>query len=148
MNISYRSAALDDEEFLYALHRAAMREYIVETWGAWDEAWQRAYFHRHFHPGTLQIIQLEGRDVGTVSFEERGEEFFLERLEIFPVFQGRGVGSAVVRALLEQARGKGKPVALKVLKANRRARSLYQRLGFGVTGESETHYIMAFEVRE
>jgi len=50
-----------------------------------------------------------------------------------------------MKALLAEADQRGKPVALRVLKVNIRARDLYQRLGFGVTGETDTHYIMAYE---
>jgi len=145
VNLSYRRAVAEDEAFLFALHAAAMREYIEETWGAWDEEWQRAYFRRRFHPQALKILQVDGRDVGVIFIEERAEELFLARIEILPEYQRRGIGSAALRELIEQAREKGKPLALKVLKVNRRARSLYQRLGFGVTGETKTHYVMAWE---
>lgn len=144
MNLAFRPALEEDEAFLYDLHRAALREAVEETWGAWDEEWQRAAFHQGFRPAALQVVQLDGRDVGVMLVEERAEELFLGLLEVLPAFQRRGIGSAVVRGLAAQARREGKLVALKVLKANRRALALYQRLGFGVTGETQTHYVMAW----
>ena len=144
MAITYRPAVPEDFDFLYALHRAAMRASVEESFGAWDDAWQRDYFRRHFSIEDRQVIQLDGQDVGVVVVQPRAEELFLVSLEVLPAFQGRGIGTAVIRALLERARGEGKPVALQVLKSNVRARALYQRLGFGVTGETATHYIMAY----
>ena len=38
-----RPAVAADEERLYAIHKAALGEYVEATWG-WDEAWQRQYF--------------------------------------------------------------------------------------------------------
>jgi ribosomal protein S18 acetylase RimI-like enzyme len=131
-----------DEEFLYQLHKATMRDYVEETWGRWDEEWQRVYFHEHQPVQERLILQLDGKDIGVISVQERTEELFLRILEILPAYQRRGIGSIVVRDLLNRAAAQGKAVALKVLKANRSARSLYQRLGFGVTGETDTHYVM------
>ena len=143
MNLGYRACTLEDEAFLYELHRSTMRVYVEETWGEWDEAWQRETFQRRFSPDGVLILQLDGEDIGTVWVQERTEELFLSRIEILPAYQRRGIGSQVIRALIEKASAQGKAVALKVLKSNRPARSLYQRLGFGVTGETDTHYVMA-----
>jgi ribosomal protein S18 acetylase RimI-like enzyme len=49
-----------------------------------------------------------------------------------------------MRELIARAGQEGRPLALRVLKGNLRARYLYQRLGFGVTGENDRHYIMAY----
>jgi ribosomal protein S18 acetylase RimI-like enzyme len=145
MELDYRAAQDEDYDFLFELHRAVMREYVVETWGEWDEAWQQAYFRTHFSPSWLQIIQYQGTDIGVLLIQERAEEIYVASLEIHPDYQRQGIGSAVMRQMIAAARQRGKPVALKVLKANRDARGLYQRLGFGVTGEDHTHYIMSYE---
>jgi ribosomal protein S18 acetylase RimI-like enzyme len=144
MNISFRPAEAEDEDFLFDLHRQSMRAYIEETFGVWDEGWQRDYFHQHFHPQALQIIQVDGQDGGVLYLQERTEEFFIAGIEILPAYQRRGIGSTVIRGVIAEATRQGKPVALKVLKSNRAARSLYQRLGFGVTGETDTHYLLAY----
>ncbi len=146
MNLSYRAASQDDFAFLFNLHRAAMRDPVEETFGPWDDAWQVDYFQKHFDPAVLKIIQYRGDDVGVLYVQGRVEELFLASLEILPAYQRRGIGTAVIRELIAEAKRQGKPVALQVLKANRAARSLYQRLGFGVTGENDTHYIMAYIV--
>lgn len=143
--ITYRPAAPEDFNFLYALHRAVMRVYVEEVFGPWDEAWQQAHYRRDHPIHQLRVIQRDGQDVGMLYVEERTEEIFLVSLEVLPAFQRRGIGSAVIRELIEAAARLGKPVALQVLKNNILARNLYQRLGFGVTGDNDTHYIMAYE---
>jgi ribosomal protein S18 acetylase RimI-like enzyme len=144
VNLALRPATAVDESFLYKLHRATMQGYIEEIWGEWDEDWQWAYFHQRFVAHDLQIIQLDGSAIGVISIQERTEELFLGILQILPMYQRQGIGTALLNGLLISAGLKGKAVALKVLKSNRAARSLYQRLGFGVTGETDTHYIMAW----
>jgi ribosomal protein S18 acetylase RimI-like enzyme len=145
MEFTVRKVNPGDEEFLYRMHKATMLPYVENTWGPWDDEWQRTYFHDHFLPDQMTVIQIEGQDVGVMRVQERTEEIYLAILEILPEFQNRGIGTAVIQTLLKKANQQGKPVALKVLKVNLPARSLYQRLGFGVTGEDATHYIMAYE---
>ena len=52
------------------------------------------------------------------------------------------IGTSLIRSLIEQAHQNGRPVALQVLKVNTRARTLYEKLGFAITDETDTHYIM------
>jgi ribosomal protein S18 acetylase RimI-like enzyme len=145
LNLSYRAVLPEDFSFLFDLHKDAMQEHVEASFGPWDENWQETYFRKNFDPSELQIIQCDGQDVGMLYIQERVEELFIVNLEILPAYQRRGIGSAVVRGLIAATQRRGKPVALQVLKSNIHARNLYQRLGFGVTGENETHYIMAWE---
>lgn len=143
MKLAYRPAVPEDFDFLFMLHEAAMRPYVEDAFGPWQAEWQRAYFRARFNPAEVRLIQLEGQDVGVLHVQERTEEIFLVSLEILPEYQGRGIGTTVMQELIESARQQGRPLALRVLKGNLRARYLYQRLGFGVTGENDSHYIMA-----
>ena len=61
--------------------------------------------------------------------EHRRGEFYLARIEIDPGYQNRGIGTGLVRALIQEAGQKGQDLVLDVLTVNHRARSLYQRLG-------------------
>jgi len=139
-NINLRPATPDDYEFAYRVHRAAMREAVEQTYG-WDEAWQARYFREHFDPAKRQIIRCDGVDVGVLSVEEREDSLFLALVAILPEYQGRGIGTTLIRRLQRRAKAGSVPVTLQVLKINR-ARALYERLGFVLTGETETHYQM------
>jgi ribosomal protein S18 acetylase RimI-like enzyme len=143
--ITYREAVEDDLAFLYGLHRAAMQRYVEETWGDWDEDWQLERFTQRFQPLQQRLIQINGQDVGVIEVFDRTEEVFIANIAILPEHQKQGVGSQVIVEIIEKADAQNKPVALRVLKVNLAARALYQRLGFGVTGETDTHYVMARE---
>ena len=74
-----------------------------------------------------------------MAVELRPDEALLTDLYIRREDQNQGIGAAVVGALIAEATRRGIPVKLKVLKPNP-ARRLYERLGFKLDFETETHY--------
>jgi ribosomal protein S18 acetylase RimI-like enzyme len=138
--IDLRPATSDDYDFAFRVHCAAMRPSVERTFG-WDTDFQACYFRLHFDPAKREIICLDGVDVGILSVEERGESLFIASIEILPKYQGRGIGTNLIRRLQQKAKRQALPVTLQVLKGNR-ARGLYERLGFEVTGETDTHHRM------
>jgi ribosomal protein S18 acetylase RimI-like enzyme len=70
--------------------------------------------------------------------EPRPAKLYVTDLQVLPELQGRGMGTAVLREIIAKAATFGIPVALQVLRVNRRAQRLYERLGFRVTGTSDT----------
>jgi ribosomal protein S18 acetylase RimI-like enzyme len=105
-----------------------MGGYITAIWG-WDEQRQRGFHARGFDPGRWQIITADGADIGMLHVEYRPAEIYLSRIEILPSRQGRGIGTRLISALIDEARRKGQDLVLDVLTINQRAQALYQRLG-------------------
>jgi ribosomal protein S18 acetylase RimI-like enzyme len=137
MEHQLRPATASDRDFLYGLHCATMREAIAQTWG-WDETWQRTDFEARFQRCEVSVIEIDGRATGAVWLEWRPAELYVTDLQILPELQGRGAGTAVLREIIAKAATLGIPVALQVLRVNRRAQRLYERLGFRVTATSDT----------
>jgi len=137
MNISLRSITDADLEFLWRLHNLALKKYIEETWG-WDEEWQRRHFEERFDPNNGLIVVIDGTDAGFWWVNERPDEIFLVSIHLLPDFQRRGIGTRLIRTLTDNSY---KPVRLKVLKVNP-ARRLYERLGFSISGDLDTHFEM------
>jgi ribosomal protein S18 acetylase RimI-like enzyme len=138
--VQLRPTNPDDYDFVFSVHCAAMKPSVEQVYG-WDEDWQARYFRERFDPARRQIIRYDGTDVGYISIEEQEASLFLSTIAILPLYQGRGIGTALIRGLQKQARSRRIPVTLQVLKANP-ARTLYEQLGFRVIGETETHYQM------
>ena len=117
---------------------------MVRTWG-WYGGFQRRFFVENWDPGPRRIIVVEGRDVGVVQVEWYVDEVFLALIEVGPAWQGRGIGTAVIGDVQAQAQEAGLPVTLHVLKTNRDARRLYERLGFVIVERREERYVMRWE---
>ena len=131
-----RAAQRHDEQFLFALHRAAMREYVEATWG-WDERWQREHFAATYAPGRhAVIVRLAAvpRDIGRISLTRHWRKIFLRDIELLAAERNRGIGTALIGALLALAGEEGRAVELLVLKCNP-AQRLYARLGFQVIAD-------------
>jgi ribosomal protein S18 acetylase RimI-like enzyme len=139
---SFRPSTAQDYAWLWALKRLTMRPYVEQMWSGWDDDAQEEFFRANFNPATIRVIVVDGRDVGLLHVEREPAEIFLANIQLLPEFQNRGLGSAVVRSVLADAEAHRLPVRLQVLKSNRAARRLYERLGFQLTGETSTHYLL------
>ncbi len=138
-----RSVTDADFDALYDLHVASMRDYIAATYG-WDDAVQRQMFDAAWpRMPHRRVLTIGAAVVATWVVEQRPTDLYLVIIEIAPAYQSRGLGTRIVGELLDAAKAKGVPAALRVLKANPRARRLYERLGFVATGETPTHVEMA-----
>lgn len=144
--IALRPASRADEPYLYHLHRATMRDLVEQVWG-WDEPVQQEFFREHIAAGNHFLIQLKDENVGTVQYHDEADHIFIGNIEIDPDRQGEGIGSAVIQQLVERAHAENKSMRLQVLKSNTSACRLYQRLGFGFDGETDTHHHMTTRPR-
>ena len=141
MRFQLRHATAEDRDFLFQLHCSTMREYIERTWG-WDEDWQFGDFEGRFDPQTYEVIVVGGERVGFLEVERGTDEIFIANIQVAPWLQGRGLGTAVIRQVMQEAIGAGLPTTLQVLGVNHRARRLYERLGFRVSGHVPPHLRM------
>jgi len=128
-------------ELLFALLRDALGPYVEQTYGEWNEEEQRANFFERTDAATHQIVELRGSPIGCLAVRRGPEEIRILRVFLFPQFQNRGFGGQLVRAVLSGAEAAGLPVRLRVFEVNP-ARRFYERLGFRVVGETDTHTLM------
>jgi len=135
-----RPATDADFQFMCDTKLDGMRPYVEAVWG-WDRAQQEQIVRRKFDPDRSRIVVVDGIDSGWIHVVEDDEAFFLRAIFLTAAARRRGVGAALVGDVIDRARRSGKPVALRVMKVNP-ARRLYERLGFRITGESETHFWM------
>ena len=135
-----RQATPGDRDTLYRIKRETIRPYVEQVWG-WDEELQERRFCESYDHTTTQVVVVDGLAVGLLRVSERESAVFIDQVEITPKYQSQGIGTSLINDLL----ARGRPVELGVLKVNVDARRLYERLGFRVTGETETHYNMRAE---
>jgi predicted GNAT family N-acyltransferase len=79
------------------------------------------------------LAWLDGQPVGTGRIVFEAEQARVGRMAVRAPYRGRGIGSALLRTLLERARASGIPSVY--LAAQVHALGFYQRFGFAVYGE-------------
>lgn len=139
MDFSLRKAEPEDFETLYAINRDAYRPYVARIWG-WDEDFQYEFFKTHIIFEKMDMVLVGGIPVGFVSVDRRKDRIFLESMAILSDYRSKGIGTAILKALMQEAGKRRVPLHLQVFKVNVRATALYGRLGFERYGESETHW--------
>ncbi|MDH3890643.1 MAG: GNAT family N-acetyltransferase [candidate division Zixibacteria bacterium] len=140
--IKLRPATAEDAEFGFETLRQALGDYIESTWG-WDEDFQRQQFSRRWASGLQKIITLGEQDIGALSVDRRPDCIKFNSIYIRPEFQNQGIGTHLVQELIREAAAAQKPIRLRVLKVNP-VISLYLRLGFCTTSETENHFVMEY----
>jgi GNAT superfamily N-acetyltransferase len=123
--ITLRAASSADTAFALRLTEACMRAYAERTWGSWDG---RADLDVEFD----QIVQLAGCDVGLIGVVRRSDGWFLDKLYLLPAYQNQGLGSQLLRSLIDEAKSAQAMLRLTVLEVNP-ARRFYERHGFVLT---------------
>ena len=139
--LNIRNAGASDSKFVFTVKKAAFREYVERIWG-WDDTYQRDLHDRRFAAQDIRIIQFDGIDIGFLSTANTADTLNVDQLYILPEYQGKGIGAACMKRIINDANLEQKPVTLQVLKINTRATAFYQRLGFTIVDENPTHFQM------
>jgi ribosomal protein S18 acetylase RimI-like enzyme len=100
-----------------------------------------AGFRQRWDETQVMIITLDGAKIGCFQSFVKEDALFLAQLFVDRALRGQGIGTAVVKALIEEAMGADRALTLGVVKTNPALR-LYERLGFRVTHEDERKFYM------
>lgn len=92
---------------------------------------------------TTYVIEFDGQRVGRLRVVRTSGQIEIAGLQVLPDFQNRGVGTAVIAALLLEGKTAALTVVLQVEKDNPNARRLYERLGFEQDGETPDTFRMS-----
>jgi GNAT superfamily N-acetyltransferase len=140
-DIRFRQAVVTDAPLFYSVIDQTMREFIVATWGAWNEERVLRESLQDSSSLNAKVIQRNGQDIGVLLVEEEPSHFQVQQVYLLPPFQRQGVGTQLVSSLVKNAVAVGKPVRLRVLKVNS-AKQFYEKLSFVVTGEDNEFFQM------
>jgi GNAT superfamily N-acetyltransferase len=132
------------KEFSYQVKKAAEGEYITSMFG-WDENVQRSYHSKAWQQQKPDIITYDGKPVGTIATIVSEDCIEVGQFFILPEYQNKGIGTYLLKSILEKADRLGKNVTLRFLK-NNPAKSLYVRNGFRLVDAGEILYCMERKV--
>lgn len=148
--VTFRVIEDSDRDLLLALY-AGTREWEFQQ-TLWAEAEKQDFLKRQFEaqclsyqmsfPGAVhRIIVLDGTDIGRLIVDRQDDCLRIIDLTIASEWQGRGIGTDILRSLINEAHGGKVPVRLSV-ERNSPAIALYLRHGFKATGETPSHFAM------
>jgi ribosomal protein S18 acetylase RimI-like enzyme len=147
-----RPAVPADEPFLYRVFASdrALQLRLVD----WDDDQKAALLRMQFvaqnasyrqgFPGSgYEVILNGGQPVGRLFLHRGADEIRVVDIGLLPEHRNRGIGGALLKAVLDEAAEAGKPVRLHVESFNR-AVSLYERLDFASIGIDGAHIEMEY----
>ncbi|APS19773.1 acetyltransferase [Streptomyces sp. Tue 6075] len=128
-----RQALPEDVEPIAELRAVVMRP-DLERLGRYDEHRVRQRLREAYAAEHTSVIEAAGSFAGCVALRPAEDGWWLEHFYLSPALQGRGIGSAVLRGVLDRADAERLPVRLDVLQGSP-ARRLYERHGFTLERE-------------
>lgn len=139
----------DDRPFLLQVYASTRSDELALT--AWSEPQkadfiafqfhaQHTHYAHHYHDAEFLVIEREGRAAGRL-YLHRGQDLRIVDISLLPEARGQGIGSALLRALMDEARASAIPVSIHVERSNPALR-LYRRLGFLPVSEHGIYLLM------
>ena len=151
-SVTLRPATPDDEEFLLQLFASTREEFrFLDGDERQKEALikmqydlRRIQYDAAYPEAAASIILLEDRAVGRILIDESEQNILLVDIALLPEHRNTGIGTRLIRQLLDRAVSVKKPVRLQVLKSSPAGR-LYHRLGFSPVSDQSMYVEMLFE---
>jgi ribosomal protein S18 acetylase RimI-like enzyme len=137
--INLRAARPEDFDYCARLYFEGMGTIIKEL--NLDMEAHAAGFRQRWDVAQVRIITLDGADIGWLQSFVKDDALFLAQFFVDSGLRRRGIGTEVMKALVEEAARTGRAMTLGVVKTNPAVR-LYERLGFRTTHEDERKFYM------
>lgn len=139
-----------DDEFLYRVYASTRQEELTRV--PWSEAEKEAFlrmqfhaqhthYHTHYPDADYQVLLRAGEPIGRIYVDRLPAEINLMDIALLPEWRGKGLGTGLICALLEEADRTGKMTSLYVEQYNPAMR-LYTRLGFHKIKEEGIYWRM------
>ena len=148
--ILLRARHASDTDFLQELYLSVRWPEFADT--GWSDQEKRNFLHyqfsmqsHHYHnhyPGAdFAVIEKDGTPIGRLYLWRRTQDIHIIDISLLPFARNRGLGSALLTALQDEARHDGKTISLHVEMFNP-ARQLYRRSGFHLVSDTPPYYRM------
>jgi len=144
--VKLRPATEADSEFASQVLKKALGRYITMTFGS-DDQQQQELRRRRLQPTDTWIIKFGDKEIGLIAVNREPDYIRVRQLFILPDFQRYGIGGHLMKDILLESKNKKIPVRLQVFKVNNPAKTFFEKLGFYVSGDTETHFQMEYSAK-
>ena len=150
--VTLRPVTSADEAFLYALYASTRAEEMALV--PWNDqqrelflraqfAAQWCHYQEYYPTASHDVILLDEYPVGRLYLERTAEALNILDVTIAPEQRGRGLGTPLIRQLLEEATASERRVTIHIEPFNR-ARRLFERLGFAPVETGEVYWLFVW----
>jgi ribosomal protein S18 acetylase RimI-like enzyme len=137
-SVTLRPARAADDAFLRRVYASVREDELAAvTWSAAEkDAFLRhqfdaqdAHYREQYEGASFDVIEVDGEPVGRLYVARWEDEIRIMDIALLPEHRGGGIGTHILRNLLEEGSLTGKRVSIHV-EMNNPALRLYERLGF------------------
>ena len=155
-DVALRAIRPDDEEFLCRVYASTRTEELAAV--AWTEeekaaflrmqfAAQHRYYQESYTSSRFDVVLVDGRPAGRLYVARWPEELRVIDIALLPEFRRRGIGTALLRNLLEEGSARRLPVRIHVERHNP-ALVLYEGLGFRLVEDRGVYLFLEWRAGE
>ena len=150
--MSRRPATDDDLPFLQRVYASTREEELrIVAWSPEEvDAFLRSQFalqhreyHRNYPDASYDVLLVVGVQAGRLYVRRTEGDVHVLDIALLAQFRGRGIGTALLRELMDEAARAGKTVSIYVEESNP-AQTLYRRLGFEPVSAHGIYRLMAW----
>ncbi len=156
-NVVLRPVTAEDDEFLLAVYTGSREDELAQVQWAegqkeafvrWQFEMQRREYDARFPDARYEVIVVDGCPAGRIWLGTDDEQLHLLDIAILKEFQNRGVGTLLLRRLMDEASGADKLLRHMVFVLNHDALRFYERLGFVVIEDIGAYKHMEWRKKE
>ena len=150
MPITLRDVLPEDEAFLFEVYASTRAQELALV--SWDDeqrksfltmqfAAQHSHYRERFPDASYSLILRDDSPVGRLYILRKKGEIRILDVTLLPEYRNGGIGTSLVRDLLDEAAQAGKRVLIYVDTFNPSLR-LFERLGFKSIAEEGINFLM------
>ncbi|MBP7460917.1 MAG: GNAT family N-acetyltransferase [Candidatus Delongbacteria bacterium] len=148
--IEFRPITDNDQELLYHIYAMTRMEEVKLT--GWDDhriEWflrmqfkaQHLHYMKNYSHASFDIIRYHEVSIGRLYVHRCQVEIRIIDIALLPEYRNQGIGSRIMKALIEESERKGIPLTLHV-ESNNPAQHFYSRLGFAKADDIGIYHFM------
>jgi len=139
-----------DIPFLAELYASTRREEVAqapwpdeekEAFLRWQFDNQHEHYQTYYPDCEFLVVERAGKPIGRLYVDRWADQIRLVDIAFLPEHRGSGLGTALLRCVLDEGRERGLPVTIHV-EYNNPALHLYRRLGFHHVDSNGIYYLM------
>ena len=144
LDVSLRPVTDADQEFLIGVYGSSRASELAQVdWDdtqkdafiRWQYDMQKLEYEARYPSSRYELVLVDGVPAGRIWVGIDDTQIRLLDIALLPEFQNRGVGTRLLRQLMDESIRTNKPVRHMVFVLNDNAHAFYERLGFNTIEE-------------